>query len=417
MDPSMLPIECWNLIADKLSSHDLSLVIRASKLFSTVFGPYLYRCIDLSVHEIPSSATEQDEGPLSPCPPNLLDRQHAFTRSVLHYKPEYALWVRSFTWTMCLQRTHALDPAPEQELDSVIQLFSKMDRVLSVDIDGGDFHCYPPKPIPPLFPAACHIRLSGQMHYGLASAILHGPEKMSLKSLTICNLHELGHTRSGQNYQKPPIRSFYQWGLAAWDESDAEPIEEDWAAESLPKQVPPGPMRRVLNKQLASRCSSLESLTLCQVSMEMLQTYGLLPPGWYYPGPELHEEWATFIQAVRPCHLRIQYDDVSTAIRSGLKAMWRKNTCRGSLPYHREFTRKLLPLLKEGWPELRRLELTYWLIAEMEMLNLVVRDETVALLARDKEVELSLAPWTYYHRGFGTFDWEERNEYLPQQTI
>lgn len=411
----MLPIECWTLIANKLSSHDLSLVTRTSKSFKTVFRPHLYRCIDLSVHEIPSSDTEKDERQTSPCPLDLLDRQHAFTRLVLHHKPEYALWVRSFTWTMCLHRAHAFDPVPDDELDSVILLFSKMDRVISLDIDGGDSHGYPPKPIPPLFPAACHIRLSGQMHYGLASAILHGPEKTSLKSLTICNLHERGHMRSGQNYQQPPIRRDYQWGLAAWDESDAEPIEEDWPAESLPKQVPPGPMRRVLNQQLASRCSSLESLTLRQVSLEMLHAYGLLPPGWYYPGPELHEEWVSFIQAVRPCHLRIQYDDVSAAIRSGLKAMWRKNTCRGNLPYHGEFNQKLLPLLKEGWPELRRLELTYWLIAEMNILDLVVREETVALLTSDNEVDLSLVPWTYYHNGFGTFDWEERNEHLRQQ--
>lgn len=231
---------------------------------------------------------------------------------------------------MCLHRACVTQAVPEDELDSVVQLFSRLDRVLSVDINGGSVHCYPLKPVPPLFPAASHIRLSGQMHYGLASVILHGPDKTSLKTLDICNLHERGHTQLGQNYQAPPLQEGYDWGLAAWDENDAEPMEEDWLADSLPKQIPPGPMHS-LNGQLVARCSRLENLTLRQVSIEMRHAYELLPPGWYCPGLEIHEEWASFFQAVRQRHLIIQYDDVSTTIRSELKRLLRKNTCRGNL--------------------------------------------------------------------------------------
>lgn len=404
MDLPVLPVECWTRIADKISSHDLSRLTGASKSLHAVLSPHLYRYIDLSVHNIPP-VTEKGEKHIAPCPPQLLDRQRAFMRLILHHKPEYASWVRSFTWTMCLHRAYVTKAVvPEDELDSVVQFFSQLDRVLSIDIDGGSAHCYPPKPVPPLFPAASHIRLSGQMHYGLAAAILHSLEKTPLKTLDICNLHERGHTQSGQNYQAPPIQEGYNWGLAAWDENAAEPIKEDWPAGSLPKQVPPGPMRHLLNDQLVARCTSLESLALCQVSIEMLHAYELLPPGWYYPGLEIHEEWASFIQAVRPRHLIIQYDDVSATIRSELKTLWRKNTCRGNLPYHGDFDQKLLPLLKEGWPGLQRLELTYWLIAEMDMLDLVVRDETIALLGSSKEVEVNTLPWTYYDNGLHTLD-------------
>jgi hypothetical protein len=248
MDLSLLPIECWTLIADNLSSHDLSLLARVSTSFHVVFSPHLYCYIDLSIHRLPPIVTEEDGGQISLCSPSLSGRQRAFTSLILYHKPKYASWVRSLTWTMCLQQSRAIRPFPEDELDSVVELFSRLNRVCSVDINGGSMHFYPPKPIPPLFPAAHNIRLSGQMHYGFASAILHGHEKTPLKTLAICNLHERGHTRSGQNYQEPPIREDHQWGLAAWDESDAEPMEEDWAPDSLPQQVPPGPMRHLLNK-------------------------------------------------------------------------------------------------------------------------------------------------------------------------
>lgn len=232
-------------------------------------------------------------------------------RLLLRHKSEYASWVRSFTWTMCLHRACATTTvALEDDRDSVIQLFSQLDCALSVDINGGSIHRYPPKPVPALFPAASHIRLSGQMHYGLASAILHGPQKTQLKTLDICNLHERGHTQSRQNYQTPPVRESYGWGVAAWEDDVAAPIEEDWPEGSLPKQVPPGPMRRLLNKQLVTRCTSLERLALRQVGIDMLQSFKILPPGWYYPGPEIHEEWTSFIRAVRPRHLILQYDDL-----------------------------------------------------------------------------------------------------------
>lgn len=208
MDLPVLPAECWTLIADKLSSHHPSRLTRASQSLHAVLNPHLYRYIDLSVHNIPPTVTEKGEEHIAPCPPKLLDRQRAFTRLILHRWPEYASWVRSFTWTMCMHRACVTKAVPEDELDSVVQLFSRLDRVLSVDINGGSVHCYPPKPVPPLFAAASHIRLSGQMHYGLASANLHGPGKTPLKTLDICNLHERGHTRLGQTTRHLPYRKF-----------------------------------------------------------------------------------------------------------------------------------------------------------------------------------------------------------------
>lgn len=78
-------------------------------------------------------------------------------------------------------------------------------------------------------------------------------------------------------------------------------------------------MRRLLNKQLVARCTSLGRLALRQVGIDVLQSFKILPPGWYYPGPEIHEEWTSFIRAVRPRHLILQYDDVCSKTRAELK--------------------------------------------------------------------------------------------------
>lgn len=153
-----------------------------------------------------------------------------------------------------------------------------------------------------------------------------------------------------------------------------------------------------------ARCTRLESLTIAQVSIETLHAYELLPPGWYYPGPEIHEELSSFIQSVQPRYLRIQYDDVSMSVRSELKSLWMKNTCRGNCPYHKHFDQKLLPVLREGWPELRRLELTYWLITEADMLGLAVRDQAAPFLGDRTEVKISTLPRTFYRYRLNSSD-------------
>ncbi|KAJ5201382.1 uncharacterized protein N7498_006045 [Penicillium cinerascens] len=80
MDLPVLPVECWTLIADKLSSHSLSRLTRASQSLHAVLGPRLYRYIDLSVHNISPTISAKGEEHIAPCPPKLLDRQRAFTR-------------------------------------------------------------------------------------------------------------------------------------------------------------------------------------------------------------------------------------------------------------------------------------------------------------------------------------------------
>lgn len=95
------------------------------------------------MHNIAPIVTEQgEEQQAAPCLSELLERQREFTRLILRHKSEYASWARSLTWTMCLHRACATKAVvSEEELDSIVRLFSRLNRVLSVDIDGGSVHC------------------------------------------------------------------------------------------------------------------------------------------------------------------------------------------------------------------------------------------------------------------------------------
>lgn len=85
--------------------------------------------------------------------------------------------------------------------ENVYTLFRALEQATYVDIDGGSIHPYPSISLPPLFSNARKLRVGGQMHYALSSAILHGPQKAPLESLSIHSLHERGRFRSGQNYR------------------------------------------------------------------------------------------------------------------------------------------------------------------------------------------------------------------------
>lgn len=85
--------------------------------------------------------------------------------------------------------------------ENVYTLFRALEQATYVDIDGGSIHPYPSISLPPLFSNAHKLRVGGQTHYSLSSAILHGPQKAPLESLSIHSLHERGRFRSGQNYR------------------------------------------------------------------------------------------------------------------------------------------------------------------------------------------------------------------------
>lgn len=62
-------------------------------------------------------------------------------------------------------------------------------ETISIDIHGGAKSTIRPlTSTRPLFPKARRISLSGKMHYGFASAILHGWNKEPLETLVLQNL-------------------------------------------------------------------------------------------------------------------------------------------------------------------------------------------------------------------------------------
>ena len=65
------PAECWTLISGQLSSHNFSRLV--SKSLHAILNPYLYRRIDLSVHNIAPNVKEAGEQQqIAPCLPRLL---------------------------------------------------------------------------------------------------------------------------------------------------------------------------------------------------------------------------------------------------------------------------------------------------------------------------------------------------------
>lgn len=205
-------------------------------------------------------------------------------------------------------------------------------------------HLYPSISLPPLFPSARKLRVSEQMHYALASAILHGPHKAPLESLSIHSLHERGRFRSGQNYT---------------ESSENIPLEEDWPENSHPIQVGPGTMRRIFTPELAARCADrLQALTVTQLEMTLPRFFGIVPPQWQYLELDIHKECASFIQSVKPPVLALRYlclcPDQSRAlqIRSPIRtSVMPPNKVFG-------FDGIFWPLLSEGWFGLKEIYLS-----------------------------------------------------------
>jgi hypothetical protein len=235
-------------------------------------------------------------------------------------------------------------PAPKE-----YDMFALLNNATKIDIDTGrDLHDTLRKlgldRHPSLFPAARQIRLGGKMHYAFASAVLHGPGKAQLFSLDLNNVQEGGHLASGKNYYL----------------HSNETLREDWPENSAPREVGPGCMRRLLNAAFVqSRCSHLRHLSL--------RKQGKQHPQQPYPGDdtthdnEVYEEWAAFIRSVRPATLFLAHGGHTDGpynghpkrgVGPGLKLS------DGQIaPMNEHFRRFLLPVLKQGWHSLTRLQI------------------------------------------------------------
>ncbi|KAJ5155218.1 hypothetical protein N7492_008021 [Penicillium capsulatum] len=345
-----LSTEIWLSIMMVLDQPSLKALTEVSKDLYALSAPILYSNIDLSIHNPPRSTTEDGRETA----PIIFGRQNLFMQQ-LRARPELAVWVRSFTWTMGLHRICELPAWSQKEgkpslilqRENIYTLYQSLRDVIRVDISGGDVHDYPYQSLPPLFPKASHIRLSGQMHYALASAILHGP-RAPLKCLSLTNLLEAGCLRGGRNFQLQYDPRFkYRPRLL--------PVEEIWADDGNPVQVVPGEMTRLLGPALQSRCSRLHRFTFGILDLTSESGLRILPPGWCTRNAAIHDELTAFLYNVHPREVALVYSRLSAERRAELKSRYWRRRCvihpRPSLgPQH-----GLFQTLLDGWPGLQKI--------------------------------------------------------------
>ncbi len=216
------------MVLELLPKPALKKTSQASHYMHTLSIPILFRFIDISVK--PTIDIYNPGCPRSWLT-NIYDtfvNQWRFAQQLLR-KPGYASYVRSFTWTMDIEKLQRpfgwIDDRRvvwEPKMDSL--MFALLEKATAIDIDTGNRHPDPLSPLQPLFPSAQHIRLGGKMHHALASAILHGPDKAPLHSLTLNNVLERGLLRA-----KTAFRFLYAVrngvGLSC---NDPFNVTEDW---------------------------------------------------------------------------------------------------------------------------------------------------------------------------------------------
>lgn len=348
----LVPSELWLLISHQLPIPARKNLAQASKHFHRICLPLLYQSVDLSVHHFRPETNEKNFI-VKRWPDNLqetLGRQSLFMRQLLE-NPQYAQMVHSFTWTMGLHRISALPDWAEEDgsspfhnLENVYTLFQTLEQATHVDVDGGPIHPYPSISLPPLFPNARKLRVGGQMHYSLASAILHGPHKAPLESLSIYSLHERGRLRSGQNFT---------------ESDDAPPLEEDWPEDSLPIQVGPGTMRRIFTPELTVRCvHHLQNLTVTQLQTTLPRFFGIIPPQWQNFELDIHRECASFIRSVKPPLLGLRYLSICPDLAWALQIRFPIQTSVMPPSKVFGFDGVFWPLLSEGWSGLKEIHLS-----------------------------------------------------------
>ncbi|KAJ5899532.1 hypothetical protein N7495_004276 [Penicillium taxi] len=349
-----LSTEIWLLVMMVLGQPSLKALTEVSRDLHALGTPILYSKIDLSIHNLIQQSTTEGGQEIAQ---KIFGQQNLFMQQLLD-RPEMALRVRSFTWTMGLQQLCELPrwsqkegkPSPILQLENIYRLYQSLRNVTFVDISGGDLHDYPYPSLPPLFPEATHIRLSGQMHHALASAILHGPQQAPLKCLSLNNLLEAGCLKDGQNFQ-PQYDARFKY------RPQLLPLEEIWPDNGSPIQVAPGEMVRLLGPALQSRCSHLCRFTFSILDLTSESRLRILPPGWCTRNAAIHDELTAFFHTIHPQEVTLLYSRLSPERRAELKSRYWRRRCLVSSRPSLSPKQRLLQTLLEGWPELQSMEI------------------------------------------------------------
>lgn len=332
-----LSAELLIMISEYLSNPDLKATSLCNHRLHNVGIRQLYRTIDLSWHH-------RDPKPFTSTPEyaRLRGEQYRFAKQT-HEKPEYAKLVTTIIWTITPHEPWGLS-MPKGVLQkeyqwtpkAVIDMFSRLSNVIRVDIDTGGGHLLPSIPIPPLFPNAQFIRLGGKMHFEFASAILHGPGKSHLKSLTLNNVQEGGRLASGENFR------YKLWPENEYPKMfDPTELSEIWPWDVLPIQVWPGGMRRLFNQALIDRCQDLQVL---EIYIQGERVSGRYKP-YFALDEQLYSELAAFITGTQTRSLLLAQKSAEDPTPSIVS------------PMDERFNRVIIPVLKRELFGLSRLEI------------------------------------------------------------
>lgn len=182
------------------------------------------------------------------------------------------------------------------------------------------------------FPHLASLRLTGQMRFNLAAAVLNSFDPSRLVNLRLNNIQEIGQMRGGHDYAGYCL---------AWDEEEIDYPDGRRGLRVL------GPMRDLL-LNLTGRCTALRSLVLQRVAQEFD-----VDPDWNENADNLlYKEWAAFIDSVSPTievlvfEQGIPYDPLPSS----------SHRCRG--PMETRFRMFILPvLISKPWPRLKTMEI------------------------------------------------------------
>ncbi|WEW54892.1 hypothetical protein PRK78_000319 [Emydomyces testavorans] len=266
------------LLDDKTSLCQLSL---ANKSFRQIVLPFLLRDIDISSHN--NGRLPECEDEIRPevyadfggeyRPTNLVSRQRAFLQLITD-RPELALLVQSFTWTLTWAGED--DDDNDDELTEIdLELWNVFSRLVNVqrldlaslpEIDGSRYRYRYIRENPQrLFPAVIHLRLLGWMHRGLADAIITAINPMALRTVCLDYLQDEGAFPDGNPISDDVAQSYARHYRNIRNNKNYR----DTISEELYKRqqsglavIFPGPMWTVLRKLSSRGCTALTRFEL-----------------------------------------------------------------------------------------------------------------------------------------------------------
>ena len=331
------PAEIHLAIAEHCSFTEVRNLCYVSKRLYTNCLPVLYRDVDLSFHnrgtidfsyrygtQLDYEFCEPNEIPIH----NLTNRpmrvafelynrfekvnsthpkQEIFLQTLVAH-PEYATYVRSFSWTLLSWNPNVptslqLREPTRKPMEQVWKVLKTLRNVKTLDLAYLSDHLKTDlsRQCPRvLFFNATSVRLQGMMEQYHATSILHSVDPAKLTHLTLDNLYDCG--RKG-----PFVRSSGIWRPKLKQEERLEreererqegkealeKIEEPEQEPESPPQQAPAPMSGLLGK-LTGHCTALKSLTLCaKLDLHDQQSY-------YDPNRNrVYIEWALFLGSVQ----------------------------------------------------------------------------------------------------------------------